>query len=87
MLKAHFYCANCGIEYSGYHAAVALVDCPTCHQPPGSPCKRPSGHDIQDYFPHKNREKLAVERGFLCRNLTPLEKLMHPNRHCHLEQT
>lgn len=55
-----FYCGQTWPE----HPARGL-GCPRCHAAPGSPCRRPSEHELYGGQVHREREQLAVERGFL----------------------
>jgi hypothetical protein len=42
-----------------------VTECPVCGAPPGSPCRRPSGHSGPMVESHAGREQLAVDRGLL----------------------
>lgn len=56
-----FVCHDCGQGWER-HPATA-VPCPLCGAPEGSPCKRPSGHDVIGGIPHVERERRAVDEG------------------------
>lgn len=58
-----FVCGACGRVWEKHPATV--VECPRCHQPAGSPCLRPSGHEPPGGIPHVEREQLAVDAGLL----------------------
>ncbi len=59
-----FVCHKCGEEFGEKHPATAVV-CPECKAKVGSPCVRPSGHNLYGGDVHIPREALAVEKGFL----------------------
>lgn len=54
-------CQRCGDRWSRH--PVLEVACPTCQQPIGSWCQRPSGHRAPEL--HVDREQLAVDTGVL----------------------
>lgn len=51
-------CGRCGTRWP-YDLALD-VPCPECHQPKGSPCKRPSGHGCEC---HHGRDAAAMAAG------------------------
>lgn len=46
------------------HPATA-VQCPTCAARPGSPCRRPSDHELPFGQVHAGRRDRAIERGII----------------------
>lgn len=56
-------CHLCGEGWD--HHPAAVVACPQCERPAGSPCQRPSGHNTYGGIPHVAREQLAVDTGLL----------------------
>ena len=58
-----YFCHRCGQEWDRHPAVV--VECPLCHAPPGSPCRRPGGHEAFGGLPHVARERLAVDQGLM----------------------
>ena len=58
-----FVCYACGQKWEK-HPATA-VPCPQCLALSGSPCKRPSGHDVIGGGAHVEREQKAVDEGLL----------------------
>ena len=56
-------CEECGQGWEK-HPATA-VPCPQCRAGVGTPCKRPSGHDLIGGIPHVARERKAVDEGLM----------------------
>ena len=58
-----FGCASCGATWQKHPATT--VPCPKCGAPVGSPCKRPSGHELYGGVAHVEREREAVDEGLM----------------------
>lgn len=56
-------CNRCGQEWERDPALE--VPCPTCQAKVGQKCKRPSGHTVWGGQPHDERDRAAMEAGFL----------------------
>jgi hypothetical protein len=56
-------CNVCGQEWPRDPALE--VECPKCHAPVGSDCKRPSGHRAFGGQPHADRDRAALAAGKL----------------------
>lgn len=52
-------CEWCGVDAIAGTTCPRAVTCPDCSAPPGSPCKRPSGHKAMTL--HMSRVLLAEQ--------------------------
>ena len=52
-------CSACGQQWPRDPALE--VACPVCRALVGSPCRRPSGHEVYGGQPHPDRDRLAME--------------------------
>lgn len=56
-------CHACGQEWPEHPARA--VACTRCGAAPGSPCRRPSEHELYGGGVHREREEKALAEGFL----------------------
>lgn len=50
------------------------VPCPRCNVEVGQVCRRPSEHPTFGGVPHREREELAIQSGFLTRECPGMQK-------------